>query len=109
MLILFQILITLLSLLSIKTLCKRYKAKQLSNVTLGGWLLFWVLLIVVVFIPNIASKAAAFFGIGRGVDLVLYLSVALLFFILFKMQVKIELLSRQITQVVRDQAINKNK
>src|SRR3989338_2823308 len=46
------------------------------------WSVFWVVVASVVLLPQVTSVMAAWLGVGRGVDLVLYLSVALLFYAL---------------------------
>ena len=44
-------------------------------------------------------------GIGRGSDLVIYISIAVLFFLLFRVHIAIERVNREVTKVVRDRAL----
>jgi|SRR3989344_3626053 len=69
------------------------------------WSVFWVVVASVVLLPQVTSVMAAWLGVGRGVDLVLYLSVALLFYALFQNSRKIDRLERSLTELVRELAI----
>ncbi len=40
-------------------------------------------------------------GIGRGADMVMYLGLILIFYLLFKVYVRLEQMDREITQIVR--------
>ena len=65
------------------------------------WSFFWCAVIVVVLWPTTVQMLADTFGIGRGSDFVLYISVALLFFLLFRLHIKIENMNKNITKIVR--------
>ena len=74
-----------------------------------GWLVFWVgfwaLAVVAVSVPETTDLAARWFGVGRGADLVVYLSVTVLFYLVFRMFVKLEDMEREITKIVRSDAL----
>ncbi len=70
------------------------------------WLIFWLTAEVAVWIPDLTTKVANILGIGRGADLVFYLSITLLFYLIFRIYVKIEKIERDITKVVREDALN---
>jgi len=106
MLIIFQILFTLFALAAIFAVGKRKKEQLLGNKGVAFWGMFWVLAIVVVFNPESATGLAEVLGIGRGVDLIIYISIALIFFILFRLHIKIESTARNVTKVVRHNAVH---
>ena len=54
-----------------------------------------------ILLPATTTKIASFFGVGRGVDVILYLAVSLLFYLVFRIYVMIEDIRREITKVVR--------
>lgn len=108
MLLLFQSLIIIAALLAVLGLYKRKKTGQLDNITGFFWLLFWLLVIIAAVWPNSTSLIAKFFGIGRGVDLVMYIAIAGLFYLVFRTQVKLEELNRNLTKLVRKDSL-KNK
>ncbi len=51
--------------------------------------------------PSLTSKLAFFFGIGRGADIVVYLSIALLFYLVFRLSIALEDVRHEITELVR--------
>jgi hypothetical protein len=83
----------------------RFRKGGLPVVHLVTWFLFWAAVIVAVIRPATTSAIANRVRVGRGADLVMYLSVVVLFYSLFRMFGKIEELERQITRVVRAAAL----
>lgn len=88
---------------------QKYRASTLSLRGLFFWSLLWVAAAIIVLYPQIATIVANHFGIGRGSDFILYISIALMFVILFRLQVKIELMNRDVTKVVRREAMRENQ
>jgi|SRR3989338_5251906 len=105
MLFLFQLLFILFSLYAIGNVWRRRREGTLSQRGLIFWVIFWLLADVAVIWPNSTTLLANALGIGRGSDLVIYISLALLFFLIFKLYIKIESLNRDVTKVVRDRAL----
>lgn len=85
----------------------RYRADELSGSETIMWLIFWFSGAVVAVQPNLTAQLAKIFGVGRGADFVVYVSLAIIFFIIFRLMVKIEKLNREITSVVRKDALKK--
>lgn len=107
MLIIFQILFLLFVLFAIVSVIKKKKEGLLGPKGLIFWLVFWFLAIFVVLWPDSTFVLSNYFGISRGADLVVYVSLALIFFILFRLHIKLESVGRDITKVVRDKALKK--
>jgi len=105
LLILFKIIFALLALSAIITVWQKKQKTLLGKKATYFWILFWLVLAVVVFWPNSTQILAEYIGIGRGVDLVIYVSIACIFYLIFRMNLKIEGLKRDLTEVVRDKAI----
>lgn len=99
--ILFQILFTLFALFVLIKTIARYKAKELSVKMLVFWMIFWLLAEAVVLSPRLADLVAYSVGIGRGADLIVYVSIAGLFFLFFRLLVKQERMNRDITKLTR--------
>lgn len=55
--------------------------------------------------PGLTSYIAKRLGIGRGTDVVLYLSIALLYYLIFRLSISLEDTRREITEVVRKIAL----
>ena len=56
--------------------------------------------------PDLATRIAHFFGIGRGADLLFYLSFLILFFIAFVYYLKFKQLESVSTRIIRHMAIS---
>jgi len=74
-----------------------------------GWFLFWVAVLVAVWVPNFLTKLANFLGIGRGADLVFYLGLLALFFLIFHLYVRLEKIEKNITKIVQADALDNDK
>lgn len=98
---LIQIFLVLFFLFAVIKVAGRYRAGDLSLPAAAVWIIFWLGAAVIVIVPNSTAYFAKIFGIGRGADLVVYVSLALLFFIIFRLMVKVEKLNREITILVR--------
>ena len=71
------------------------------------WGLLWIAAGVLVLWPDVSSRLAQSVGIGRGVDLVVYIAILALFYILFRVMVRLEHIERSITDIVRKDALTK--
>lgn len=98
---LIQILLVVFFLFALFKVVSRFKAGDLSSVGMAGWVIFWVLATAVVILPDSTSYLAKIVGITRGADLVVYVALAVIFFIIFKLMVRIEILNRDITKLTR--------
>ena len=81
----------------------------LPLVWFGFWAFFWVIASVVTLLPQTTTVAARLVGVGRGADFVLYLSVIALFYLIFRLFVKIEDLELEITRLVRKLALEESE
>ena len=107
--VLFQILFLVFSLLAIVAIIRHKKESGLSSRGLFLWVIFWIMADVVVIWPGITNIFASKLGIGRGSDLVLYISIVLIFYILFKLHVKLESINRDITKIVRERSLEQSQ
>lgn len=69
------------------------------------WTGFWFVVGLIILLPDTTSYLAEIVGVGRGADLIVYLSIVLIFYIIFQMTIKIEKIERNITKVVRTVAM----
>lgn len=97
------------ALFAISRVVLRARDKQISVNELFFWLAIWLGLVFVVFFPQIISKIALFLGIGRGIDVVVYASIAVLFYLIFRLYVKLEDNQKTITLLVRELALKKKR
>lgn len=100
-----QTLLIIFFLFALVKVIGRWRAGDLTKAGLVWWSLFWVVAAVVVLLPNSTAYFAKLVGIGRGADLVVYLSLAGIFFIIFRLMIKIESLNKDITKLTRKIAL----
>ena len=105
MLFLFQLLFVCFLLFAIAGVVQQKREGVLSLRGAAFWILFWILAGLIVVYPRLTSMLAETLGIGRGADLVIYISVAVLFYIVFHLHVKLEIVNRDVTKAVRRDAI----
>jgi|LakMenEpi03Aug12_release.lakeMendotaPanAssembly.Ray.scaffolds.fasta_scaffold1816192_1 hypothetical protein len=67
-----------------------------------------ILSIYLVLNPDIAGLLANYFGVGRGADLLLYLSFATGLILFLRIQIEIRSLRKSITELARYIALNSN-
>jgi hypothetical protein len=71
------------------------------------WLVFWLLIGVISLFPVVIERLAEITGIGRGVDLMIYVALFVSFYVVFRQQLRINALEKNLTNVVRKIAITK--
>jgi hypothetical protein len=84
---------------------RRHRRGGLSRLHLALWSLLWIAIIAVVVRPETASFLARRLGVGRGADVVIYLAVAVLFYLQFRQFGRLEDHERQITALTRELAL----
>jgi len=104
-----QIIISLFVLIVSLRLIKRYKNNQLKTSEFFSWLFIWLAVLVVFWLPESTSYLAAVLGVGRGADLAVYLAVILLFYLIFRLYLKIDNQQKQITKIIRHLAIKEEE
>lgn len=86
-----------------------YKKKQISNSFSFFWVLIWLGGLFVIFYPGFLTRIADLLNIGRGVDFALYVSIILLFYLVYKINLKIGKINRDLTKLVRKISIENEK
>jgi small membrane protein len=103
--LLIQILLVIFFIFAVTKVVGRYHSKDLSAGWLIFWLIFWLGSLVVAVSPNITFYFSKLVGIGRGADLVVYVSLVLVFFLFFKFLVRQEKMKKEITVLTRKIAL----
>jgi small membrane protein len=71
----------------------------------SAWIALWIAAIVAIADPDVLVRIAHFLGIGRGADLVLYLSILFTFLAFFFTYLRFRRVDEQLTKIVRHLAI----
>lgn len=77
----------------------RFKDKSIKVSELALWMLVWTAALILVFFPNVSSRIAVDLGMQRGADTAFFVSIILLFYLVFRMYVKIDTLDKHITDL----------
>lgn len=104
-----QILITLFALFALSRVLGKFKKQTLKKSEFGLWFVFWILVAVLVWLPGSLTKMANFLGIGRGADLIFYVSLLIIFYLIFRIYLKLEKIEKNITKIVRKNALDDNE
>ncbi|HVM90336.1 MAG TPA: DUF2304 domain-containing protein [Verrucomicrobiae bacterium] len=102
---LIQFLLSLAFVFSLWLVWRRERQQAVSKGVAWLWSVGVACGLIVVWYPNSASWIANFVGIGRGADLVVYLAIVLLFVLVLQLHVSHVRLERQLTKLVREDAL----
>ncbi|EKD93442.1 MAG: hypothetical protein ACD_28C00147G0002 [uncultured bacterium] len=100
-----QIVVTLFVLFAASRIILQYKNENVSKRALIFWLIIWGIVTGVAFWPNLVDRLARYFGVSRGIDVVVYFGLVALFYMIYRAYIKIEHLERDITKIVRSIAL----
>ena len=103
--LLIQIVLVLFAAFAILRVLGRFRDGVIRLPECLLWTSLWVGVAVVVLEPSLTQRLARVLGVGRGVDAVFYLSFVLLFYLVFRVHMRIRGLERQITELVRKFAL----
>lgn len=105
MLTTIQIVLLIFVIFAISRVILRLKEKVLPVQMALFWILIWVAALFGILLPQTTTKIASLFGVGRGVDVIVYISLALLFYLVFRIYVMIQDLRHEITGLIRQLAL----
>ena len=100
-----QIVLVCFAVFAMSRVLIRFRRGGMRGFELFLWLVFWIAVVVVALHPSTTDLLAQWLGVGRGVDTAMYLSLLVIFYLLFRAFGKMEDLDRQLTRVVRANAL----
>jgi len=107
MISILQAIVTLFIIFALSRAIFRFKDKQINTLELVFWCLLWIAVGVVLFMPQLTNPIARLLNVGRGIDVPVYLSIVLLFYLVFRLYVNLDAQNQNITKLVREVAIKK--
>ncbi len=87
----------------------RYRDGTLTLKSMLFWSTLWALTVAAVLVQPWTSHLARIFGVGRGVDLLLFGAVLFLSYLCFRLYVRLEALRSDLTELVRRLALEGEK
>ena len=110
-----QWLIILFAIFALSRTLLRFYDKKLNIIGVLFWSILWVSVIVVAILPQTTTIFAKMTGVGKGIDFLTYVSIIVLFYLVFRLYIHIEKINEDITNLTKNIAlrdikgINKNK
>lgn len=105
----FQIFLILFALFLMRHVFIQYRRGKVNKSWVAIWSLFSAGVVVVAVIPEITNQLAARVGVGRGADLVIYISLALLFVVVLRHTMHLQRLETEWTELIRKIAVDRAK
>lgn len=84
---------------------RRARQRALSRAEALLWSAAWIAAGVVVLRPDLATAFASLLGVGRGADAVIYVAVIALFYLVFRIFLRIDKIERDVTLLVRKEGL----
>jgi small membrane protein len=106
---LLQILIMVFALFAWSRAIIRLKNKEVSIGIFLFWSLLWISVILIALFPNVLWGVSEIAGVGRAVDLLVYGSIIIMFYMIFRLYIVIDEKNREMTSLVREIAIRDAK
>jgi len=97
-----QYLIVIFAIFVLTRIVLRLRDNQLTIMEFFMWTSVWGAVLIVAMIPSIATASAQLIGIGRGVDAFIYLALLVLFYLMFRVIIKLETIQKEMTSIVRE-------
>ncbi|MBU4285011.1 DUF2304 family protein [Patescibacteria group bacterium] len=100
-----QFLIIVFALSVIIKIILNFKRGEISLKGLLFWLILWIIILIAVLLPQTTAFFAKILGVGRGVDVAIYFSIVLLFYLVFRIFIKLQKIETNITEIIREIAL----
>jgi small membrane protein len=96
-----QLLLLAFVLAALARVIHSYSQRRMPMADFLFWILVWMVTASVIIFPEATSFLAHFLGIGRGEDLIIYMSLLISFYLIFRLYVAITHMEQAITEVLR--------
>jgi small membrane protein len=105
----FQLLASLFILFAMQRIVARFHEARIPRSEVLVWVIFWLIVAGAVWWPEGTDIIANFLGISRGYELVVASSLAVLFYVVFKLFSHVHQLQSDLTKLVRELAIQQHQ
>ncbi|MFP4524512.1 MAG: DUF2304 family protein [Candidatus Woesearchaeota archaeon] len=104
-----QVIIILFSLFALSRLVLRRKDRAIPLGELIFWAVIWLGAITLSIFPNLLSSAADQTGVESTINLIIAIAIIILFYLQFRLYVKVEQQGQDITRLVREISLRGKK
>jgi hypothetical protein len=102
---LIKILLLLFVAVAIWRVWQNYFRQHLAARPAVCWTILWLAAALAIIDPWLTTALANYLGVGRGTDLAFYASAVVIFYLLFRLFIKMDEQKKQITILARKQAL----
>lgn len=104
----FQAAVLAIAVLHIARVIFLWKKKKKMEVSVAFfWVMIWAAIVFVAFDTQTLNALTTAVGIGRTVDLAMYIGILILLYVVFQLNMKVNKLERQLTKLVREISLKK--
>lgn len=103
---LFAVLVSAFALFALSRVWLRFREGKSSLAEMLFWAFLWVCLGVLAWVPQVTAVLSNL-GIQRPADVLIYASIVLIMYLIFRLYVKLNSLEQEITKLVREIAKRK--
>ncbi|MBN1376941.1 DUF2304 family protein [Candidatus Woesearchaeota archaeon] len=104
-----QVLVIIFAVYLIVKVIFNFKREKISLSEFIFWEILWILLIILAVFPRNFNTIAEKIGVSSIFNLIVYISIILLFFLIYKLYIKSEEQREEITKLVREITLKKKK
>ncbi len=98
-----QIIATIIILGIFSQLIKKIIKDKASLTKIIFWVLFWGISLIIIWLPKeTIDNIGSIFGVGRGIDVLVYLSIIFLFYNNLRLNGRIDDMDKKVTKIVRE-------
>jgi small membrane protein len=101
-----QVILGIFIIFALSRVILQVKSTKLTLTEFIFWASLFIFALVGVIDPGLTSYVANLMGIGRGVDIAIYISIIILFYLIFRLSIALEETRREISELVRKIALN---
>jgi hypothetical protein len=96
-----QLLLLAFVLAALAKVIHSYSQRRMPMADFLFWILVWIGTASIIIFPDATSFLAHLLGIGRGADLIVYTSLLISFYLIFRLYLALVRLEQAITEIVR--------
>lgn len=104
--LIYSVIFPIISLIAIVLFFLRFKKGKNSLSSFLIWTLMWIFVIIFSIFPNASLIFARAFGITRGLDFIIIVSLLLMFYMGIKLYYKLEKLEDNMNKIVKEVALD---
>lgn len=104
-----QVIILLFAIFALSRAFLRLKDRQMALTAFLFWTGIWSLLIIVALSPSILTSIANTIGVANGTNLLVISAVMLLFYLIFRIYIRLEKTEKELSALVTELSIREAK